>query len=209
MKNWSNWRKANHTFFWDVLGDLPRESKLVDIGSGKEQFADIFRQFPYRGLDHEAYYPNTIVCDVSKGLLIPDGDADIITLSNTIEHIPDTSALLKECRRVLCKGGILVATVPFVLGEHQLPHDYNRYTHVQLERLCRAAGFENVSVMPLGKQIDVYNSIELKVFDELKDGSLLFKVIRTWRRLEMRLLCRLFTKPAGNRITEGYGVICS
>jgi SAM-dependent methyltransferase len=203
--NWSNWRKANYAFFAKHLLPLPKHLILLDLGSGDLQFGDIFKQFPYVEMDFKQFRPETIVVDFNRGIPLPDSTVDIITLSNTLEHIPDTVSFLKECHRVLKSGGTLIATVPFLLGEHQAPYDFNRYTHFQWERLLK--DFTNVSVVPLGSQIDVYDSVELKVFEFLR-GSFIGEVVRTWRRLEMRLLRKLLGHiPAGYKMTEGYGII--
>ena len=41
---------------------------------------------------------------------------DVIIHSDTLEHVPDSSAALRECRRVLRPGGRLFYTVPIVIG---------------------------------------------------------------------------------------------
>jgi hypothetical protein len=57
--------------------------------------------------------------------------------------------------------------------------------------------------------MDVYNTIELKVFDELRKqkGGFLLEAIRLIRRVEMRLMRRIFTTAAGDKVTEGYGFV--
>jgi SAM-dependent methyltransferase len=46
----------------------------------------------------------------------PDSSIDVIIHSDTLEHISDSKAALKECRRVLTLGGHLFYTVPIVIG---------------------------------------------------------------------------------------------
>jgi SAM-dependent methyltransferase len=46
----------------------------------------------------------------------PDSSIDLIVHSDTLEHVPDSKAALKECRRVLKAGGHLFYTVPIVIG---------------------------------------------------------------------------------------------
>lgn len=43
---------------------------------------------------------------------LPDGSFDCITMLAVLEHIPDTSAIAKECERLLAPGGRVVITVP-------------------------------------------------------------------------------------------------
>jgi ubiquinone/menaquinone biosynthesis C-methylase UbiE len=46
----------------------------------------------------------------------PDGSFDIVTHSDTLEHVEDPIQALRECRRVLRPGGSLCFTVPVVVG---------------------------------------------------------------------------------------------
>ena len=46
----------------------------------------------------------------------PDSSIDVIIHSDTLEHVPDSKAALKETRRVLKPGGHLFYTVPIVIG---------------------------------------------------------------------------------------------
>jgi SAM-dependent methyltransferase len=46
----------------------------------------------------------------------PDSSIDVIIHSDTLEHLPDSKAALKETQRVLRPGGRLFYTVPIVIG---------------------------------------------------------------------------------------------
>ncbi len=206
---WSEWRNANYDFYAHELLSLPVDLELVDLGAGPLQFRDIFKLFKYTGVDFVAFPDVSIVTDLTKGIPLDDGSADIITLSNTLEHIPDPLPLLKESRRIVRNGGYIFGTVPFLVQEHQEPYDFNRYTHFQLERLLTEAGFTHVRVVPLGRLTDTYNTAELKFFGHAaKAGALsgvLLNIIRVWRRAEMRVIRFLITSPSIPKYTEGYG----
>lgn len=45
-----------------------------------------------------------------------DRSFDLVVHSDTLEHVPDPGAGLRECRRVLDVGGALALTVPIVIG---------------------------------------------------------------------------------------------
>lgn len=206
-KEWTSWRKANYAFFKQKLADKSDVLKLYDLGSGPEQFKDLFGRFDYTPVDFEKFHDGVIVADLTKKFPFEDNIADIVTLSNTLEHIPNPEHFVFECARILKRGGLIIGTVPFLLGEHQVPYDFNRYTHFQLIRFLEMSGFEKIEVAPLGAQMDVYNTIELKVFDELRkqQRGILLESVRFLRRLEMRIIRKLFNTPAGFKITEGYG----
>jgi SAM-dependent methyltransferase len=47
-------------------------------------------------------------------LAFADGSWDVVVHSDTLEHVPDPTAALRECRRILGPGGRCVFTVPIV-----------------------------------------------------------------------------------------------
>jgi SAM-dependent methyltransferase len=49
-------------------------------------------------------------------LRLPSAHFDFVVHSDTLEHVPDPSRALRECRRVLKPGGALVFSVPIILG---------------------------------------------------------------------------------------------
>jgi SAM-dependent methyltransferase len=51
-----------------------------------------------------------------RELPYPDGSFDLVVHSDTLEHIPNPIAALRECRRVLKVSGALCLTVPIVVG---------------------------------------------------------------------------------------------
>ena len=44
------------------------------------------------------------------------GSLDLVVHSDTLEHVPDPAQGLRECRRVLRRGGACIFTVPVVMG---------------------------------------------------------------------------------------------
>jgi len=200
---WSSWRKANYAYVKTALKGFQDKAELFDLGAGSVPFRDILFRFKYTGVDFVPFPDVTVVADLTA-LPVLDESAEIITIMNTIEHVPDTDALLREAFRILKRGGTIIGTVPFLMQIHQEPHDYNRYTSHQLERLLTQAGFEEVKITPLGNLIDAYDTIELKFFAALPGLS--SRIARKWRRLEMRILRTLFSNvPATHVFTEGYG----
>jgi len=93
----------------------------------------------------------------------PDCSFDIVVHSDTLEHVPDPLAGLRECHRILAPGGYCVFTVPIVVGrltrsragmptsfhgsEGKSSTDYIVHTEFGADAwtLVAEAGFSNVS----------------------------------------------------------------
>ena len=66
-------------------------------------------QFPGHTL---AKFPD---CDMTQ-MKYATASFDYVVHSDTLEHVPDPAAALRECARVLVPGGACVFTVPIILG---------------------------------------------------------------------------------------------
>ncbi len=81
---------------------------LLNIGCGARLSAG------WVNLDRSPTSPETMVCDVSRGLPFPSARFDVVYHSHLLEHLrrQDAVQLLQECSRVLRVGGILRVAVP-------------------------------------------------------------------------------------------------
>ena len=79
-----------------------------------------------------------------------DGSVDLITLFDTIEHVPDDERVLRECRRALAGGGLLFLSVPayqfLYANNDRVVHHQRRYTARELRRKLTAVGFRPTQV---------------------------------------------------------------
>ena len=82
---------------------------FINIDILKSQFPETTRE--RQQIDAE---PNYIEADLTKGIPFEDNSCDGIFLSHFIEHLDAQQAveLIKECKRVLIVGGVMLASVP-------------------------------------------------------------------------------------------------
>lgn len=220
-EKWSKWRQANFNFFADYLGEKPSSSFLLDLGAGPSQFRELISRFDLAvGMDFRPLELVDVVGDLTKQLPFRSESFDIVMLSNTMEHIPNTDFLISEIYRVLKPGGLIIGTIPFLMRVHQKPYDYNRYTNYKLAMLLKEANFKEISVINLGKSVDVYESMQLHFFYYLLSSTFSKNnFIHSFKKLVARIMWRvqkfifkLFLPVYNNAIsspeyTQGYGFL--
>lgn len=93
-------------------------SAILDVGCGRGEFlhrlpATVRRcgidSLPPEQVASEIEYSQH---DVAWGLPWDEAEFDVVCAGEVIEHLLDTAAFLRECRRVLRPNGILVLTTP-------------------------------------------------------------------------------------------------
>lgn len=129
--------------------------RVLDAGAGEGPYRARFaharylalddrrgdRRWDYRGLD--------VVGDLLR-LPLADGRCDAVLCTETLEHLIDPGAFLREAARVLRPGGRLFLSAPLQFREHQEPHDYFRFTRHGLRLLLDRAGLRAESIEPEG-----------------------------------------------------------
>jgi SAM-dependent methyltransferase len=121
--------------------------KLLDFGCGAKPYRSLFQVKDYIGLDYEnPGHPHLdeqidIIYD-GGALPFDDKCFDYALCTEVFEHIFDLEYKIQELHRVLRDKGKIFVTCPFVWNEHEVPHDYARYTFYSLEHLLGKNGFE-------------------------------------------------------------------
>ena len=88
-------------------------------------------------------YALTAVRADATRLPFPAGAYDAIVSLETIEHVPDPSAVLTEFARVLRSGGLLVCSCPNIsLSKRNNPYHLSEMTWRELRSRLEDAGFE-------------------------------------------------------------------
>ncbi len=126
---------------------------ILEIGAGINNSRSL--QIP-----HSTY----VTMDIRK-LAVPDvlGNAfslpfkstvfDRVIMTEVLEHCYEPKEVIKECYRVITKGGLLILSTRFVYPVHEGPSDYYRFTEECLKRLL--ADFSSIQIIPLGHRIGV------------------------------------------------------
>jgi SAM-dependent methyltransferase len=136
------WRKSNWKFLNQVVSDLPAEHKILDVGAGHGDFADIFVGRKYYSLDIVPYLEVDLVADLGETNPFKDGTFNAVVLMNVLEHVYESRRLIKSITRILAPDGIVVLTVPFLLKVHQAPFDFSRYTPYFIGNMAAEAGLQ-------------------------------------------------------------------
>lgn len=129
------WRRANWRFLYEVTAALPAEAVILDVGAGRGDFAEVYKNRQSVALDIYPYPEVDLACDLAQVNPFKPGSFDAILLMNVLEHVYEPLALLAQLLQLLKPGGVLVVAVPFMVKMHQLPVDFNRYTQFSLQRM--------------------------------------------------------------------------
>jgi len=96
-----------------------RQGTLVDVGCGTGQFFPMVRSMctRYIGIDAVRYDAFPADAEFVTGNLegpvdLPDGSADVVVCIETIEHLENPRALMRELKRLAKPGALLLLTTP-------------------------------------------------------------------------------------------------
>lgn len=128
---------------------------VLDAGAGESRHAHYFPAGQYIGVDlavGDVQWDYSGLAAVSDLAHLPFADSTFDAALNivTLEHVPDPQRVLGEIARVLKPGGRLLLIAPHEWEEHQVPHDFYRYTRYGLRHLLETAGLRVVQLEPAG-----------------------------------------------------------
>lgn len=125
--------------------------KILDIGCGTgETLTFLKTQFPKASLQGVDLSPEAVKFTQKRGhrariseatnLPFKDGSFDSVLLLDVIEHIDDDNSVIKEAKRVLKSGGIIILTAPalqFIWSAFDVNQGhFRRYTRRRLIELA-------------------------------------------------------------------------
>jgi SAM-dependent methyltransferase len=88
--------------------------------------------------------PSSEVDVVGTALCLPfqSNSLHFVVSQEVLEHLPDPDLAVRETFRVLAPSGLFYLQTPFLVGIHDWPHDYWRFTDRGLEMILKRAGFQ-------------------------------------------------------------------
>lgn len=210
-------------FFARQAPRLPAGGLVLDLGGNKTAKRGHFNieRYPI-----QVVYANFVTAkrpDVqADAAILPfrEGCFDSVVCAELLEHVADPPAVLREVRRVLKDGGILLITVPFLYPIHADPSDFGRYTDFYWRTALTSAGFRIAAIERQGLFWSVLVDLwRAHVNAEAPGRRLreravlkLLAVLATWaKRAAVRRDHGLDTNgdPVGSRgsFTTGFGIV--
>jgi SAM-dependent methyltransferase len=136
--------------------------RVLDVGAGRGSFvaAALGLGLDAIGLEVDAGAPAVWsraeiagVLGVGSALPFTGGSFDAVRIKEVIEHVEEPLTLVREARRVLRAGGLLIAHTPTPYSQfYPIGNFWDDYTHVRpfsrtgLKRLVSDGGLELISI---------------------------------------------------------------
>jgi len=159
--------------------------KVLDVGTGRGEFIDLLKEnlkdyTKIIGIDmndialekaKETFKDGNIefINMNAEDLKFEDNTFDIVCLSNSIHHLPNTQKVFMEMRRVLKPGGYFVIQEMFCdnQNEAQLTHVYFHHFNAEIQTLL--GGYHNKTlkkqqVLDIGDSLELENLIDFECF---------------------------------------------
>lgn len=210
---WGAWRSSNFEHIRKVLAEYSPHSKILDLGAGNSPFKKYINKNTCPNListDFGLFEMIDVTADLNENIPFKSDYFDVVIISNVLEHLVEPQQILKECFRILKPGGVVIGQTPFLMGLHDEPYDFYRYTKYSLKRLLDIAQFTNVEVTELSTTTDALHLIlhtHFGVYQKKYGNNVLLRLIRKGIFSALSLLRRVFGELLDTTNPKGYGWI--
>lgn len=139
---------------------------MMDFGCGSKPYKSLFNVEKYIGVDYEnPGHPhlNEQIDVFYNGKTIPfeNNYFDSVFSSEVFEHVFNLDEILKEINRVMKPGAVMLITCPFAICEHEIPHDFARYSSYGIKHVLQENGFEILQQQKTGNSIETIAQLRI------------------------------------------------
>jgi SAM-dependent methyltransferase len=141
-------------FIKDIQSNVLPGQVVLDAGAGDCHWRKHFSsEVKYIGMDlgvgdSTADYSKLDIEGDLRKIPLEDNSVDTVISIQVFEHLPEPWKVLSELNRILRSGGDIYITCPQAEPQHQVPHDFLRYTPFGLRSLLESNGFEVIWIKP-------------------------------------------------------------
>jgi SAM-dependent methyltransferase len=145
---------------------LPQlHGRLLDVGCGDKPYREWLRCIDaYVGVDVYDGPEVDVLINPKTPWPVESGAFDSVLCTQVLEHVADIDLVVREIRRVLKPGGMLVVSVPFAYNEHGGPDDYRRLSIYGVRELF-APDYEILEIKTQGRVGSSLTSLLLNWID--------------------------------------------
>lgn len=153
------------------------KGSLLDIGCGDKPYKDFFTQISsYRGIDFKNYSKNPWYNDKKPDLFFnenyvknfilpfPNNSFNNIVSFQVIEHHKDPQKMIDEMFRIIKNDGLMLLSFTLLVGLHEVPNDYFRFTEFGLSQLLKK---HKHKILEIKKQGSLFSTISYLLNDYL------------------------------------------
>jgi SAM-dependent methyltransferase len=185
----------------------------LDVGAGGyDRYSHLFHPAKCIRLDMNIHNRPDVVAD-AHNLPFKEEKFDSVVSTQVFGDLREPYVALRECCRVLKKGGAILLTESQTSELNDEPHDYWRFTRFAFEQLFRRCGFSMVATMQRGgfftalaQQIIRYCIDRFDLYQHRVMGRVLNWPLKIMGR-SLMLLDRLDRSMANRKHTIGWCVV--
>jgi SAM-dependent methyltransferase len=146
---------------------LGGQGQVINIGAGGE-IACLLERAGVRTLsiDIDPDRKPNMLADMEDMSELGDDSVDSAICIEVLEHVRHPHLAVQELHRVLKPGGVIIGSTPFLLGIHDHPVDYFRYTRYGLRML-----FADFELLNLRERNGYFSAVAVLVHRRFAIGS--------------------------------------